>query len=260
MNNYIKNGIKKRRRKAVSGLLGYGAVAAIAFYLIYFPPFHFPAIIFMILGGTLGGTGIFALIKLIELPWLIRSRPRHIYKLGNGLAFSENKDMKLCEEMAAEGYVLTTVNNLGFYKFERAEPEDCVYSVDYTDLTPCAEGFGEYIELFETGGWKHVFSCDGTHWFKAPRGTTPIYTDSASLSEKHAKMRRFSLHVVLGAAPVAAVCFIAAWFVPPLWISNVLLVSGAAVAGLGAAMLWAVVLNHRRVLRLEKRQDQIHLD
>ena len=44
--------------------------------------------------------------------------------------------------------------------------------------------------LFRSTGWEHVCSSYGTHLFKAPVGTTPIYSDKPSKAEKLLRLRK----------------------------------------------------------------------
>ena len=35
----------------------------------------------------------------------------------------------------------------------------------------------EYLSIFESSDWKYICSYEGYHFFKASKGTKPIYTD-----------------------------------------------------------------------------------
>jgi len=182
---------------------------------------------------------------------------KHKYRWGNGFAFGEEKDMKMLEKMAANGYALVDMNDFGIYRFERAQPEECSYSVDYFEAKTGSEEHGEYIEIFESGGWKHVCSaCGFYHWFKASKGTTPIYTDNDDLSLKHVKMRRVVVKCILGGLLMAIVFFALAEIVPrPVAI----VFSGIAGGATGLALTLAVglILTHRRILRLKNLQNKL---
>ena len=179
---------------------------------------------------------------------------RYKYKFGNGLAFDEDKDILMLEEMSAEGYTLVGINCSGYYKFEKAQPEDCIYSVDYTDLKPKGEEFNQYKEIFESSGWKYVCSYDTFHYFKAPKGTTSIYTDNATLILKHETMRRFSIHTVLGCILAAVVFFAVAVISPYKILSLLLLTLGVMAAGIAIVMTGGVSLNSWRISQLREPQ------
>ena len=171
---------------------------------------------------------------------------KHKYKFGNGLAFSEEKDIRMLESMAAKGYAFQKVNCLGFYKFAAAEAEDWVYSIDYSAVKKKDPGFGQYVEFFEAGGWRYITSMDYIHYFKAPKGTTPIYTDGSSRAEKYEIMGKFCLRMSLIAGLIAAVflgLFIA--FSTP-WFSGVM---GGALGG-AYVMFRGMERNKRQAERL----------
>lgn len=110
---------------------------------------------------------------------------KYKYRAGIGLAFSENKDVRMMENMARKGYRPVGLNILGFYKFEKALSEDVSYSADYSTIASCSSDFEDYKEIFKSAGWEHVLCIGTCHWFKAPKGTIPIYTDKRNESEKY---------------------------------------------------------------------------
>lgn len=107
------------------------------------------------------------------------------YVVCGGLAFTEQKDMEKLSKLASEGWIFTKFANLGYY-LEKGEPEDIIYS---TDVNENKEGLAEYFEMFEKSGWKYVCSYDSIHFFKAMRGTKPIYTDRNTEVDKYIKIR-----------------------------------------------------------------------
>ena len=146
---------------------------------------------------------------------------KYTYRAGTGLAFSKTKDIEMFAQMAEEGYFPIKLNLLGIYKFEKHEPEEVVYAVDYSKLTPKSSDFNEYLEVFKGGGWEYVFGKDGVNFFKAPKGTTPLYTDKNDEAHMYIRMAKtmfpsmfimlaiFALFVVIinviGRSP-AAIC------------------------------------------------------
>lgn len=99
----------------------------------------------------------------------------------SGLAFSEEKDMKKLSKLAKEGWILDSFKNLS-YKLKKSEPQDLIYCVDYNDNK---EDLDAYFDIFEDSEWEHVCSMECYHFFKAPSGTKPIYTDEETLSSKY---------------------------------------------------------------------------
>ncbi|HZG73628.1 MAG TPA: DUF2812 domain-containing protein, partial [Chondromyces sp.] len=94
------------------------------------------------------------------------------YVSNNGLAFTEEKEMKKLADYAKQGWILEGFAGLG-YKLKKSEPQNIVYSLDYQQ-----EADQEYFSYFETAGWSHVCSAGKEiHIFSAPAGTEPIYSD-----------------------------------------------------------------------------------
>lgn len=50
--------------------------------------------------------------------------------MSEGLAFSEEKDMKKLSDMASKGWLLDSFAVMG-YKLRKAEPRNVTYSLDY---------------------------------------------------------------------------------------------------------------------------------
>ncbi|MEC1791036.1 DUF2812 domain-containing protein [Bacillus vallismortis] len=104
------------------------------------------------------------------------------YMMSDGLAFSEEKDMKKLSDMASKGWVLDSFAFMG-YKLRKAEPRKLIYSIDYHDVGE--ESLAEYTEMFEAAGWERVCSFHGMHIFSAEPGTSPIYSDQSTMREKY---------------------------------------------------------------------------
>lgn len=109
------------------------------------------------------------------------------YIVSGGIAFSEKKDLKILKKYAAKGWIAKRYKAMG-YELEKGEPEIIDYSIDVRRLAP--EDEEEYFAMFEFAGWQHVCSSYDTHLFKAPVGTTPIYSDTTSKSEKLLRLRK----------------------------------------------------------------------
>lgn len=249
---------KKRRRLAVYKLLACILALVVFYYLAWELPRSELRGLF---SGLVAVTIVFLFFKVASIlqdSWRIvkhgKSYPQHIYEMGSGIAFFENKDMKMCEEMAASGYILTNVTMLGFYKFERALPQECSYSVDISDIRSDADEFSEYLEVFENSGWQYICSSGSIHWFRGPKGAAPIYTNSASLFLKYEKMRRLSLWCVISGILMAA-AFFALSRIFPYPVSMMFLFAMGIGVGLALAMSLGVILNHRLIMRIKKLQN-----
>ena len=99
------------------------------------------------------------------------------YVTMGGFAFADNTDMKKLKKLAKQGWVLKGWNFLS-YRFEKGEPQDLDFMVDYRDKLDA-----DYLMRFEKLGWKHVISIEHVQIFSAKEGTKPIYADKESKAE-----------------------------------------------------------------------------
>jgi hypothetical protein len=172
--------------------------------------------------------------------------------MGHGLAFEDDKDIVMIQEMASKGWAFEGVT-LAWFRFVQAEPELADFAFDFNPIKAGCDGFGEYLEIFEAGGWQHVWSESWMHLFKAAPGTTPIYTDNTALRERYAQLERFMRKSTLWCAVIAALLWVAGfhWWNPEsmCWDVGVFALAGGCSAwALVSALGWA--LNHDRVSRL----------
>ena len=95
------------------------------------------------------------------------------YMMNGGLAFSEKKDIKKLEQLAAEGWVFEKFAWGGlYYKLIQGPKQEISYTMDFQSKPD-----SEYFEIFASAGWHHVSSIDNhIHVFNAPKGTPPIYS------------------------------------------------------------------------------------
>ena len=113
------------------------------------------------------------------------------FKFSMGLAFFEDKEMKMLSNMAKRGWIFKSFSNLG-YHFEKGEPQDLIYCCDWCHVKPSENE--QYMNLFKDAGWNHVYSVANTmHFFCAKPETTPIYSDKSSLKEKYIKLKSASI-------------------------------------------------------------------
>ncbi|MED1569651.1 DUF2812 domain-containing protein [Bacillus paramycoides] len=109
------------------------------------------------------------------------------YIMSNGIAFSEEKDLKKLRKYAAKGWIVKRFKRLG-YELEKSIAEDVIFSLDIRELGE--NELEEYIEMFELAGWEYICSSYNMHLFKAKPGTKPIYTDKATKQEKIKNLRK----------------------------------------------------------------------
>ncbi|WP_461171194.1 DUF2812 domain-containing protein [Arthrobacter sp. Z1-15] len=106
-------------------------------------------------------------------------------RMGNGLAFSPEKDLVMFAEMARQGKHLNGVAKLGHgWSFEDGAPEDAVFDLAY-ESSPSPD----YFEIFQAAGWASVLSLGDAHIFKAAPGTAPVHTGSESRRDELTRNR-----------------------------------------------------------------------
>lgn len=114
--------------------------------------------------------------------------------------FKEEEDW--LREMHRGGWRLVSLTPPCFFRFERCEPEDVVYQLDFRNGR---DGNGmEYRQIFQDCGWEYVNSCMSFHYFRKPvsqmAGEEEIFSDSASridLLGRIWKWRMMPLFVIL---------------------------------------------------------------
>ena len=163
------------------------------------------------------------------------------------LAWEDEKEEDWLRVMAQTGWRLTQVVFPGIYSFERSEPADMVYRLDFN---PDLKNYSTYLRLFEDAGWEHVLSYGSWQYFRirAKPGENPeIFSDNAS---KVIKYRRLLLVLVV---------------LLPLFLFNLRnLQSGAlaamqVVAGISFVVLlfyiYAIAMLIRRITQLQRMRE-----
>jgi hypothetical protein len=83
-------------------------------------------------------------------------------------------------EMYRQGWKPRRFIPVGFYIFEKCEPEDMVFRLEFND----AEPQGDYLHMLEDYGWRYLFSCLGWRYYCKRAGereeTNELFTDDAS--------------------------------------------------------------------------------
>lgn len=68
--------------------------------------------------------------------------------------FNHHKEEEYLRTRHKEGWKFTKVTGIGFYHFEKSEPEDVIYQLDYNPQS--RDKKSEYIQLFEDCGWEYI--------------------------------------------------------------------------------------------------------
>ena len=181
-------------------------------------------------------------------------KKKNKYWSGNGLLFSLDKNVLKFEKFADEGYRLEGVNRFGIYKFVYDGNSGCSYAIDVADIGPESDHFQEYLEIFESAGWKHIFSSLNAHYFTAEKGTLPIYTDKKNEVEKYKNLfrtgrRGAAFFLITGIILLVFLFFLNMQFDLSFIINLMILAIAGGSLGGGIAMLYGTVLNYYRTKR-----------
>lgn len=118
-------------------------------------------------------------------------------------AWQDHKEEEWLQSMSLQGWHLVTMS-IGFYKFEKGEPANYVYRLDFN--TNSSKNLIEYVGLFQDAGWEYLGRLSSWQYFRklaAPGEEPEIFTDNES---KIAKYQRIITFLVI-LSPVYFVIF-----------------------------------------------------
>ena len=118
--------------------------------------------------------------------------------------FNHEAEEKYLREQHKAGWKFVKVTGFGTYHFEKCEPQDMIYQLDYNQ-----EGLKnkeEYIQMFEDCGWTYLQEFAGYSYFCKPAsemdGEEEIFCDESSrlaMLERVYKGRLVPLLVIFSA-------------------------------------------------------------
>ena len=95
------------------------------------------------------------------------------------------REQRYLREQHKNGWKFTKVTGLGHYHFEKCEPEDVVYQLDYNQDGVAHKE--EYVQMFRDCGWEYMQDFFGYSYFRKPvaeiEGEEAIFCDTASRIE-----------------------------------------------------------------------------
>ena len=86
--------------------------------------------------------------------------------------FDYEKEQDYLREMHKAGWKFTKVKGFGSYHFEKCEPEDVVYQLDYNKEG--LEHKEEYVKMFTDCGWEYLMDYAGYSYFRKPVPETGV--------------------------------------------------------------------------------------
>ena len=93
------------------------------------------------------------------------------------------KEEEYLRQMHSDGWRFTHVTLPGIYHFEKCEPEDVVYRIDFNPQP--ADKKREYLCMFEDYGWEYLQDLNEFSYFRKPavendENANEIFSDNAS--------------------------------------------------------------------------------
>ena len=92
------------------------------------------------------------------------------------------KEQEYLRTMHKSGWKLVRITGIGVYHFEKCEPQDVIYQLDYNK-----EGLKhkeEYVKMFEDCGWEYLQDFADYSYFRKPAsemaGSEEIFCDDSS--------------------------------------------------------------------------------
>lgn len=77
-----------------------------------------------------------------------------------------DKEQEYLSKRHKEGWKFTAVTGIGQYHFEKCEPEEVVYQLDYNQEGNINQA--EYVQMFEDCGWEYITTYVGYGYFRKP--------------------------------------------------------------------------------------------
>ena len=78
------------------------------------------------------------------------------------------KEAEYLRRRHKEGWKFKNVTYPGIYIFEKCEPQDVIYQLDYNP--DGIKNQGEYVQMFEDCGWEYLKEFAGYTYFRKPAG------------------------------------------------------------------------------------------
>jgi lipopolysaccharide export LptBFGC system permease protein LptF len=99
--------------------------------------------------------------------------------------FNHHKEEEYLRTRHSEGWKFIKVTGIGFYHFERCEPDDVVYQLDYNPQNKNKKS--EYIQMFEDCGWEYIQDYVDYSYFRKSscemNGSEEIFNDEQSKAD-----------------------------------------------------------------------------
>ena len=96
--------------------------------------------------------------------------------------FEYEEEEAFLEKQHKNGWKVTGFKIPGFYKFEKCQPQDMTYRIDFTNEN--GSNNAEYQQMFADNGWEFLWSVNGFSIFRKPLAENNTNNaDNADFSE-----------------------------------------------------------------------------
>ena len=130
--------------------------------------------------------------------------------------FNHQKEEEYLREKHKNGWKFVRVGGFGTYHFEKCEPEDVVYQLDYNPQTK--ESRAQYLQMFADCGWDYIMDYAGYSYFRKPaaemNGEESIFNDDDSRTAMMGRVYKGRLLPLLG---IFCGCLIPQFFLNLSW-------------------------------------------
>lgn len=105
------------------------------------------------------------------------------YIYSKGLAFYAELESQRLEKELANGWLIESINFLGWYKLKKVKKEEAHVVIDF--FPDKKAELADYLEFYQASGWNKVASYRNRYFvFKAPINTESVYTDEESYTTR----------------------------------------------------------------------------
>ncbi len=118
--------------------------------------------------------------------------------------FSYEKEQEYLRQMHKSGWRFVKVSGFGVYHFEKCQPQDVVYQLDYNQEG--LENKEEYVKLFADCGWEYIQDYAGYSYFRKAVSQDGIpeeifcdHTSKLEMMERVLKGRMTPLMIIFSA-------------------------------------------------------------
>ena len=101
--------------------------------------------------------------------------------------FEYEEEEAFLEEQHKNGWKIISYKLPGFYKFEKCEPEDMTYRIDFTNENGSKNP--EYRQMFADNGWEFLWSVNGFSIFRKPLATNNTGNSNEIFSDNSSKLQ-----------------------------------------------------------------------